>query len=103
MSIFNRYNINNFVDEFQQDENSVLLDVRTREEYEEEHIPESINVPLDEISIIANIVTDKSKKLYVYCRSGSRSGQALEPLKKLGYSNAVNIGGIIDYYGETVM
>lgn len=103
MSIFSKYSINDLVEEFQKTENAVLLDVRTEEEYDEEHIPDSLNIPLDEIGRITDEVPDRATKLYVYCRSGSRAEQSLDFLKKLGYTNAINIGGIMDYYGETIM
>ncbi|MFR1832124.1 MAG: rhodanese-like domain-containing protein [Lachnospiraceae bacterium] len=76
---------------------AVLLDVRTREEYAQGHVPGSVNLPLDELDTIGYA---KSTPLFVYCRSGARSGRGVEFLKKAGYEQAVNIGGIMDYHGE---
>ncbi|MBR4078697.1 MAG: rhodanese-like domain-containing protein, partial [Christensenellaceae bacterium] len=45
---------------------------------------------------------DKDQLIMVYCRSGNRSKQASEKLVKLGYTNVVEFGGIIDWKGETV-
>ncbi len=75
--------------------NSILIiDVRTPEEYSAEHIEEAVNIPVTIIEKeIGNYTKDKSRKILLYCRSGSRSGQALEILKNLGYTNAENIGG----------
>ncbi len=80
-------------------ENVVLIDVRTIEEYNGGYIPDSINIPLDEIEKIKDIVKDFNTPIYLYCRSGARSGTALNIVKKLGYVNVTNIGGIIDYSG----
>ncbi len=76
---------------------AVLLDVRTREEYVQGHVPGSVNLPLDELDTISYA---ENTPLFVYCRSGARSGRGVEFLKKAGYGQAVNIGGIMDYHGE---
>lgn len=66
------------------DDKYIILDVRTKEEYEEEHIDNAINIPYDEID--ENIDLDKEKIIYVYCQSGNRSSIAYEKLKSLGYT-----------------
>ena len=81
----------------------IILDVRTPEEFAEKHIPNAINVPnetigADEISQLP----DKDQLIMVYCRSGRRSKEAAGKLTKLGYTNIVEFGGIIDWKGETV-
>ena len=81
----------------------VLLDVRTKEEYESGHIPHSINLPLGDIGASPiSILPDKSQMILVYCRSGNRSRQASEKLVKLGYTSVVEIGGINSWKGEIV-
>lgn len=75
---------------------AVLLDVRTVEEYQSGHIPESENIPLSNIET-SNYA--KETPLFVYCYSGARSDQACRILKKQGYQNIVNIGGIANYQG----
>ena len=62
----------------------VILDVRTKEEYESGHIKEAINIPYDTINENTNL--DKNKNIFVYCRSGSRSKMAYDTLQKLGYT-----------------
>lgn len=52
---------------------SVLLDVRTREEYRQGHIPGSVNVPLSELAAVDETISAKDTPLYVYCLSGGRS------------------------------
>ena len=80
----------------------VILDVRTPEEYAEKRIKGAINVPNDTIGTdeIPKL-PDKQQLILVYCRSGRRSKEAAEKLVKLGYTNIVEFGGIIDWNGET--
>ena len=66
-----------------EEEKAIIVDVRTKEEYEESHIKGAINIPYDEID--EDVELDKNKKIYVYCKSGTRSGIAYETLKDLGY------------------
>jgi len=63
--------------------NYIMLDVRTKEEYEESHIVGALNIPYDEID--ENTDLDINKTIMVYCRSGNRSSIATETLKTLGY------------------
>ena len=84
-------------------EDYIILDVRTREEYEEGHIPGAVLVPNETIGEeeIPEL-PDKDEMILVYCRSGNRSKQAAEKLVGLGYSNIIEFGGIIDWPGEVV-
>ena len=84
-------------------ENYIILDVRRADEYAEGHIPGAINVANEDIGT-AEIpeLPDKSQLILVYCRSGRRSKQASEKLVKLGYTNIVEFGGILDWKGPTV-
>ena len=79
----------------------IILDVRRPDEYAEGHIPGAINLPNEEIGTaeIAEL-PDKSQLILVYCRSGRRSKEASEKLIKLGYTNIVEFGGILDWKGE---
>ena len=85
------------------EENYILLDVRTREEYENAHIPGAICIPNETIGTeeIPEL-PDKEQMILIYCRSGNRSKQAAEKLAALGYTNIVEFGGIIDWTGDTV-
>ena len=81
----------------------VILDVRTREEFAQAHIPGAVCIPnetigTDEIPALP----DKDQLILVYCRSGNRSKQASEKLAALGYTNIVEFGGINTWTGETV-
>ena len=83
------------------EKNYIILDVRRPDEYADGHIPGAINVPNEEIGA-AEIpeLPDKAQQIFVYCRSGRRSKEAAEKLVKLGYTNIVEFGGILDYTGE---
>ena len=92
--------INAGVDRYKATPKAVLLDVRTREEYAERHIPDSCNLPLSEIGQAATVISDRSTPVFVYCRSGNRSNQAMIKLRNMGYQNVENIGGIDSYRGK---
>ena len=86
-----------------EEENYIILDVRTEAEYAERHIPNAINIPNESIgSEEIPDLPDKDQLILVYCRSGNRSKQAAEKLAALGYTNIVEFGGINDWPGETV-
>jgi rhodanese-related sulfurtransferase len=81
----------------------VILDVRTKEEYDEERIPNSVLLTLSEIeNKAAEVLPNKDIKIYVYCRSGRRSLEAAYKLIDLGYKNVYDFGGIIDYPYEKI-
>ena len=92
--------INESVKEYRSTSGAVLLDVRSPQEYREGHIPGSKNVPLQRLGDVSRVAPDQDAPLFVYCYSGSRSGQAVSVLGGMGYSNARNIGGIASYSGE---
>ena len=98
--IFSQKDINAGIRHFKKTENAVLLDVRTEREYANGHIQGSRNIPLDSISRIDTIVSDKATPLFVHCLSGGRSAEATSYLRKSGYTNVHDIGGINSYRGE---
>jgi len=61
----------------------IIIDVRTKEEYDDAHISNAINIPYNEIT--EEIDIDKTKTLLVYCQSGNRSKIAFNKLNDLGY------------------
>ena len=76
----------------------ILLDTRTREEYDQNHIPGALLIPHTEIAQRAEEeLPDKDQLILVYCRSGNRSKQASEVLVELGYTHVKEFGGIIDW------
>ena len=86
-----------------EESNYIILDVRTIDEYNEGHIPNAICVPNETIkNDIVNKLPNKEQLILIYCRSGNRSSQAASKLAKLGYTNLIDIGGIIDWKGNII-
>lgn len=84
-------------------EDAVILDVRTREEFEQGHIEKAVLIPYTDIEDkIESIVPDKEATLLVYCRSGRRSAIAAGKLAEMGYVKVYDFGGIIDWPYGTV-
>ena len=85
------------------EDNYIILDVRTKEEYQEKHIPGAVNLPNETIGTedIPELPA-KDQLILVYCRSGNRSKQAAKKLVALGYTNIMEFGGINDWTGDTV-
>ena len=81
-----------------QNENIVLIDVRTEEEYKSGHIPRAINVPNTKIENVINY--DKETPVAVYWRTGKRSKEAALTLEKMGYTKIYDLGSINNYKGE---
>ena len=74
---------NDEIKSLMQEKNFIIVDVRTKEEYEISHIEGAINIPYDEIN--KKTTLDKEKFVFVYCKSGTRSNIAFNSLKELGY------------------
>ena len=98
---YRQISMNEAVKMMKDEKNYIILDARRPDEYAEGHIPGAINIPNEEIGTtdIAEL-PDKSQMILVYCRSGRRSKEASEKLVKLGYTNIVEFGGILDWKGE---
>ena len=70
-----------------------VLDVRTEREFQERHIPEAANIPLNRLrEEIARFAPSKEQPLLLHCLSGGRSGMGTAMLKKMGYRNVFNLG-----------
>ena len=82
---------------------TVLVDVRTRDEFDQGHIPGAILLPNTDIrDKAAQELPDKNAVILVYCRSGNRSKTASQELIAMGYTQVYDFGGIIDWPYETV-
>jgi rhodanese-related sulfurtransferase len=77
-------------------ENALLIDVRSSEEFSGGSLAEAINIPLNQIQLIANYpeAKNKSKPIVVFCASGMRSGIAKRQLRSMGYETVINGGGL---------
>ncbi|MGP1516263.1 MAG: rhodanese-like domain-containing protein [Ottowia sp.] len=70
------------------------IDVRTPQEHAQGSLPQSINIPLDQItSQIASVQADKNAPIHLYCRSGHRASIAKQALEEMGYTHVTNEGG----------
>ena len=86
----------------QSDSSVILVDVRTVEENKDLRIPNSLLIPLDTLKAQAGVLQpDKNATIIIYCRSGNRSKDAADILIDLGYTNVLDMGGIIDWPYET--
>ena len=89
------------VEMMKKESNYIILDVRSPDEYALGHIPGAINVANETIGTAEiSELPNKAQLILVYCRSGRRSKEAAEKLVKLGYTNIVEFGGILDWTGE---
>lgn len=73
----------------------VIIDVRTKEEFQQGAYPGAINIPLDELMYhIEELGNNASREIVVYCASGARSAYAQQVLMQMGYANVRNGGGL---------
>ncbi len=76
---------------------ALVVDVRTPQEYASGHIQGALNIPYDQIADRLNELGEKKDRpIVLYCRSGRRAGIALATLRRLGYTNVLNAGGLRD-------
>jgi len=85
------------------DDDAIILDVRTSEEYEISHIQNSINIdfynPQNFMQEINKL--DKEVSYYIYCRTGTRSANSCTLMAELGFNRTFNLlGGIVEWRGE---
>ena len=88
---FRQISMEEAVSVMKEENDYIILDVRTPEEFREKHIPDAINIPNETIG------TEEIPKL-----PDNRSKQAAGKLAELGYTNIVEFGGINDWTGEVV-
>ena len=75
--------------------NAYLVDVRTPHEYQSGHLKHTQNIDYNGPGFGAAISKlNKTKPVYLYCRSGNRSGKALDSLKAQGFKSYYNLGGL---------
>ncbi|PKM86754.1 MAG: rhodanese-like domain-containing protein [Firmicutes bacterium HGW-Firmicutes-12] len=86
----------------QEEKGVILLDVRSKAEYDERHIPGSILLSVDNLKEkVGEVISDKNAFIIVYCRSGNRSAKAARVLAESGYSKVYDMGGINNWKYET--
>lgn len=83
--------------DFMKNNDAILIDVRSSQEYDEGHLNNSINIPLYNLkNEIEENVKNKSNLIILYCSSGGRSKKAKTELEELGYLNVYNLEGGLD-------
>ena len=92
-----------WVNQLAADENAVILDVRTEDEFNDGYIENALNIDINKgqgfIYEIEEL--DKNKNYYVYCKAGGRSAQACAVMNQLGFVNTFNLeGGFMQWKGE---
>jgi len=78
---------------------AVIVDVRSQDEFADEHFPKALNIPVNELSARAAEIGSKDKPVVLYCASGARSAMGARILKSLGFADVVNAGGLSDMPG----
>lgn len=92
-----------WVEQLNNDNNAVILDVRTQDEVDEGKIPNALHIDIYKgQGFIYEVDTlDKSKNYYVYCKAGGRSAQACAVMNQLGFKKTYNlIGGFSQWTGN---
>lgn len=74
--------------------NSIVIDVRSAEEFESGHFPGAVNIPLDQIMQYVEDLKKSGKSIITYCRSGNRSGIAASILCQQGVKTVTNGGSL---------
>ena len=83
------YSKEDMINKIIKENNYIIVDVRTKNEYDSGHIKGAINIPYDTIN--EEIELDKEKTILLYCKSGVRSSKAYKLLKELNY-NVIDLG-----------
>ncbi|HEY3204669.1 MAG TPA: rhodanese-like domain-containing protein [Thermoanaerobaculia bacterium] len=82
-------------------EKLILLDVREPQEYAISDLPDSIKIPLGALPQSLDKLA-KDDEIVVYCRTGGRSGNAVEYLRQMGYEKVRNLAGGINAWAERI-
>ena len=86
----------------EEDNESVIVDVRTQEEYDQGHINKSILIDINQPNLFMESISrlNKKKSYYVYCRTGIRSEMACSLMYQNGLTAYNLLGGIVEWKGE---
>lgn len=76
-----------------------LVDVRTEKEFKEQHLDKAININVEDADFEKSIqALDKTKPVYLYCRSGKRSDKAAQKMASMGFTKIYDLkGGILSW------
>jgi thioredoxin 1 len=97
-----KLNAKTFAEELNKNQDAILVDVRTPEEYADGHIANAVNINWNDNSFPSQAEKlDKQKTLFVYCLSGGRSASATSKLREMGFRNVIELdGGIMQWRAE---
>ena len=85
----------------QQEQDYLVLDVRSPEEFATGHIPHAINIPMEAFGDEPpRQLSDRNQTIFIYCVKGIRSMNVANRLAHMGYRNIVEMGGIQDWHGD---
>lgn len=100
--MFENINAQSFQHKTEDTENTVILDVRTPQEYQEGHIPGAVNINIQDPDFMDELDELAPDKTYlVYCRSGVRSAKACQMMGSQGFEKLYNLdGGILEWTGN---
>ncbi|MEG0805315.1 MAG: rhodanese-like domain-containing protein [Lachnospiraceae bacterium] len=90
-------------DRMEEEDNYLIVDVRRPDEYEQGHIPNAVNLPLEFIGRTRpGSLPNLEQRIFIYCGGGNRSRQASEKLSEMGYTGIYEFGGINFWTGDIV-
>ena len=93
---------NELIEQHDGDQDFVILDVRSPEEFSEGYIENAVNMDFYAVAFPDELEDlDRDKTYLVYCRSGNRSGMTFKMMKKLGFRNVYNIKGGITAWSDS--
>lgn len=81
------------IDDLLKISNSNIIDIRSEQSFNNNHIPGAKNVPYEKLMLKPNIYLDKDKNYYIYCQKGIMSAKLCGRLVSIGYKVASVIGG----------
>ncbi len=101
---FTHLNPTEFGQRITQNTGGTILDVRTAAEFQSGHLPKAINANVMSSELVSKTADlDKSKPVFVYCKSGARSAMACKTLSKQGFTELYNMsGGISSWTGKVI-
>ena len=73
---------------------ALLVDVRTPAEFASGHLPDAINIPVQELSARLVELGPRDRTIVLYCRSGARSARAARSLEQAGFENLYDLGSM---------
>ncbi|MQN01546.1 MAG: rhodanese-like domain-containing protein [Lachnospiraceae bacterium] len=77
---------------------TALVDIRDKEVFKKDHVPDAINIPLNNIKVVHNRIPDTDTTLYIYGDYETRPKKSIKAFRNEGYNNLVRAGCLEDHY-----